>query len=120
MAGESMTTNPVMREAIAAYDWGSTVIGSPDTWPQSLRAVLALVLLTAFRQGDGVVVEVADFGGWKPRALQQAQRGYGLPLVRAFSDGVEIERGAEDTRVRLVTVPDADSAAPAPSETALR
>ncbi len=58
-------------------------------------------LLTAIQQSGGTVIEIEDFGGWRPASDEQVQRGYGLPLMHAFADGVEIERTAGGTRVRL-------------------
>jgi PAS domain S-box-containing protein len=31
-----------------AFDWSKTSIGSPDTWPQSLRSVVSIILLSDF------------------------------------------------------------------------
>jgi len=30
------------------FDWSQTVVGSPDTWPQSLRTVVSIILLSDF------------------------------------------------------------------------
>jgi PAS domain S-box-containing protein len=37
-----------MSEIVRAYPWAETQIGTPDTWPQSLRTALGIVLRSAF------------------------------------------------------------------------
>ena len=52
--------------------------------------------------GDNVLVEISDDGlGWDVRGTNEMQRGYGLPLMHALTDGVDIERSPSGTRVRL-------------------
>src|SRR4051812_48693190 len=35
-----------MRELVRTFDWSKTPLGSPETWPQSLRTTVSLVLDT--------------------------------------------------------------------------
>jgi serine phosphatase RsbU (regulator of sigma subunit)/anti-sigma regulatory factor (Ser/Thr protein kinase) len=51
------------------------------------------------REDGEVVVEVRDRGRW--RKSSEADRGRGIPLMRALMTDVEIERGAEGTTVTL-------------------
>ena len=75
------TSNTTMREAIDAFDWGSTSIGSREAWPLSLRTILDLVLNTSFPMlvmwGPELVqiynaAYVPIFGDKHPTALGQA------------------------------------------------
>jgi CheY-like chemotaxis protein/anti-sigma regulatory factor (Ser/Thr protein kinase) len=50
--------------------------------------------------GDGVTVEIRDFGQWHAGAATDG-RGFGLPLMRAFADTVDVERTPFGTRVEL-------------------
>jgi CheY-like chemotaxis protein/anti-sigma regulatory factor (Ser/Thr protein kinase) len=49
---------------------------------------------------DSVTLEVRDFGTWHSDAAVEG-RGFGLPLMRAFADAVEVERTPFGTRVEL-------------------
>jgi PAS domain S-box-containing protein len=51
------------------------------------------------REDGEVIVAVRDRGRW--RKGSDADRGRGIPLMRALMTGVEIERGAEGTTVTL-------------------
>ncbi|CAN5496720.1 hypothetical protein BH10ACT11_BH10ACT11_20770 [soil metagenome] len=53
----------------------------------------------AKRDGDAVVVEVGDYGQWRPP--RHGSVGRGLVLMEELTDGVDIERGALGTTVRL-------------------
>jgi CheY-like chemotaxis protein/anti-sigma regulatory factor (Ser/Thr protein kinase) len=53
------------------------------------------------RSGDAVTVEIRDFGQWHSDTASEG-RGFGLPLMRAFSDGVDVERTPFGTRVELL------------------
>jgi PAS domain S-box-containing protein len=37
-----------MGQLIRAFDWSSTALGSPETWPQSLRLTLSMILASKF------------------------------------------------------------------------
>ena len=50
--------------------------------------------------GDAVTVEIRDFGQWHSDTASEG-RGFGLPLMRAFADAVEVERTPFGTRVEL-------------------
>jgi anti-sigma regulatory factor (Ser/Thr protein kinase) len=50
---------------------------------------------------DAVTVEIRDFGAWHRDAAVEG-RGFGLPLMRAFADAVEVERTPFGTRVELL------------------
>ena len=61
------------------------------------------ILLSAQHEADGrIAMEIEDFGGWGKDDATPEQRGYGLPLMHAFADTVDIERTVAGTRVRLV------------------
>ena len=49
---------------------------------------------------DAVTVEIRDFGQWHSDTATEG-RGFGLPLMRAFADAVEVERTPFGTRVEL-------------------
>jgi CheY-like chemotaxis protein/anti-sigma regulatory factor (Ser/Thr protein kinase) len=49
---------------------------------------------------DAVTVEIRDFGTWHSDSAVEG-RGFGLPLMRAFADAVEVERTPFGTRVEL-------------------
>ena len=49
---------------------------------------------------DAVTVEIRDFGSWHSDVAVEG-RGFGLPLMRAFADAVEVERTPFGTRVEL-------------------
>jgi CheY-like chemotaxis protein/anti-sigma regulatory factor (Ser/Thr protein kinase) len=50
---------------------------------------------------DSVTVEIRDFGAWHSDVAVEG-RGFGLPLMRAFADAVEVERTPFGTRVELL------------------
>jgi CheY-like chemotaxis protein/anti-sigma regulatory factor (Ser/Thr protein kinase) len=50
---------------------------------------------------ESVTVEIRDFGAWHNDAVVEG-RGFGLPLMRAFADAVEVERTPFGTRVELL------------------
>lgn len=50
---------------------------------------------------DSVTVEIRDFGSWHSDVAVEG-RGFGLPLMRAFADAVEVERTPFGTRVELL------------------
>jgi CheY-like chemotaxis protein/anti-sigma regulatory factor (Ser/Thr protein kinase) len=50
---------------------------------------------------EAVTVEIRDFGEWHRDDAVEG-RGFGLPLMRAFADAVEVERTPFGTRVELL------------------
>jgi CheY-like chemotaxis protein/anti-sigma regulatory factor (Ser/Thr protein kinase) len=50
--------------------------------------------------GESVTVEIRDFGQWHSGTASEG-RGFGLPLMRAFADAVDVERTPFGTRVEL-------------------
>lgn len=50
---------------------------------------------------DSVTVEIRDCGTWQNDVAVEG-RGFGLPLMRAFADAVEVERTPFGTRVELL------------------
>lgn len=42
------TATPTMRSRVDAFEWSGTPLGARDTWPQSLRTAVDLVLSSAF------------------------------------------------------------------------
>ncbi len=50
---------------------------------------------------ESVTVEIRDFGEWHSDIAVEG-RGFGLPLMRAFADAVEVERTPFGTRVELL------------------
>jgi CheY-like chemotaxis protein/anti-sigma regulatory factor (Ser/Thr protein kinase) len=65
------------------------------------EAVPEAIALHAHVDGADAVVEITDRGVWSSDKRDAEQRGYGLPLMHALADGVEIERTRAGTRVRL-------------------
>jgi len=49
---------------------------------------------------DAVTLEIRDFGQWASDTAVEG-RGFGLPLMRAFADAVDVERTPFGTRVEL-------------------
>jgi len=48
---------------------------------------------------DWLVIEVVDFGSGITPAGRDARAGFGLPLIGALADSVEIRTGREGTRL---------------------
>jgi anti-sigma regulatory factor (Ser/Thr protein kinase) len=46
-------------------------------------------------------IEVGDRGGWRPAPEDPGHRGRGLLLLSQLTDGHDVERGDDGTRVRL-------------------
>jgi len=46
-------------------------------------------------------IEVADRGGWRPAPADPGHRGRGLQLLAGLTDGHDLQRGPEGTRVLL-------------------
>lgn len=59
-----------MGEHIRNHDWASTALGAPETWPQSLRAVVALMIRTS----------QPSYLSWGPHQICLYNSGY-LPIV---------------------------------------
>ena len=61
-----------------------------------------MVQIAGWLQDDKVIVDIEDQGGgWDVESVDRVQRGYGIPLMHALSDAVDIARSAAGTRVRL-------------------
>jgi anti-sigma regulatory factor (Ser/Thr protein kinase) len=52
-----------------------------------------------------VVITVADHGRWRPLSTAPANRGRGMPLMRALTHSLEIDRTRTGTRVTLTSRP---------------
>ncbi len=63
------------------------------------------IAVTAHADDGDVIVEVTDRGSWQFDKRDSAQRGYGLPLMHAYADVVDVERTRAGTRVRLSARP---------------
>ena len=50
-----------MGERMAAYDWASTPLGPPDAWPQSLKAVVRILLTSRYAMWMGWGPELTFF-----------------------------------------------------------
>ncbi|HWC86072.1 MAG TPA: SpoIIE family protein phosphatase [Solirubrobacteraceae bacterium] len=55
--------------------------------------------LRAERAGEEIVLEVRDYGSWREPLGDRG--GWGLRIIRAVCDEVEVERGVTGTRVRM-------------------
>ena len=53
----------------------------------------------AVREGDELLIEVGDFGAWRPP--RGGSGGRGLALIEQLTDSLEIERGIAGTTVRM-------------------
>ena len=78
---EVPAVNALMRDAVARYDWSRTTLGPMESWPQSLRTVLGVVMDTPFAMlimwGPDLIQMYNDgyipiFGDKHPRSLGQA------------------------------------------------
>ena len=45
---EGFPDGGIMGECVRAYDWAATPLGPAETWPQSLRTSLSIMLNSAF------------------------------------------------------------------------
>ena len=59
-----------------------------------------LIRLSIERELRGLVVTVEDFGRWRS-FVKREERGRGIDLMRAFSDGVQIKSRQDSTAVVL-------------------
>jgi two-component sensor histidine kinase len=50
---------------------------------------------------DRLVVEIADFGSGMTTPARSSRAGFGLPIIAALADSVEIQTGALGTRIVL-------------------
>ncbi len=81
---------------IAARDWSATSIGPIETWPQSLKSALALVLLSPVPivmlwGEDGIMLyndAYSDFAGGRHPNLLGSKVREGWPEVADFNDNV--------------------------------
>ncbi|MBJ8337646.1 SpoIIE family protein phosphatase [Antrihabitans sp. YC3-6] len=62
------------------------------------------VTVTAVATVDELRFTVSDTGTWKEQAADPGYRGRGLPMMRALTDEVTIERSDAGTTVRMSTV----------------
>ena len=53
-------------------------------------------------RGGEIVLKVLDFGTWKPPSADNPFRGRGIPLMRAVSDRVRLDKAASGTTVEMV------------------
>jgi anti-sigma regulatory factor (Ser/Thr protein kinase) len=120
--------SPLQIEVPATADRLSEIRGRLSAWlhsagiPESLSADIVLAgneactnsAEHAYRGGDAgpmrvearicggeIELRVADFGTWKPPE-DSPFRGRGIPLMRAVSDRVELDRSATGTTVEMV------------------
>jgi anti-sigma regulatory factor (Ser/Thr protein kinase) len=62
-----------------------------------------LITVEVGERRDGrVVVTVTDRGRWRPVPDDPGHRGRGIAMMRAVTDQVDIDHGADGTTVRLV------------------
>ncbi|MBV8355989.1 MAG: serine/threonine-protein phosphatase [Candidatus Eremiobacteraeota bacterium] len=59
-----------------------------------------VLIVTAERDEASLRLEIQDFGRWRPRQRRE-DRGRGLPLMRALTDGLEIRSNHAHTSVRM-------------------
>lgn len=80
--------NPVMRAEIEQYDWSRTPLGSADTWPDTLKTVLGVVLDTAFPMlimwGPDLIQVYND--GYIPIFGDKHPRSLGAPARDCWAD----------------------------------
>jgi anti-sigma regulatory factor (Ser/Thr protein kinase) len=62
-----------------------------------VHAAESAITLVAVRRGEEIAVTVSDFGGWR----EPERRGYGLRLMRALMDEVEVLPGKDGTTVHM-------------------
>lgn len=75
-----------MGELIRSYDWSKTAIGSPDTWPQSLRSVVDIMLDSPF----------AMYIAWGSECIQLYNDGY-RPILGATKHPHALGNGSRET-----------------------
>ncbi len=81
---------------IASFDWASTSLGPLDTWPQSLKTAVSILLhspvpIVLLWGEDGVMLyndAYAVFAGGRHPALLGSEVREGWPEVAAFNDNV--------------------------------
>ncbi|OBK31101.1 stage II sporulation protein E [Mycobacterium asiaticum] len=52
--------------------------------------------------GDVIRARITDTGSWKPPAADPGNSGRGLPLMRAMSESMEVERSGDGTTIEVV------------------
>ena len=53
-------------------------------------------------RGGEIVLTILDFGTWKPPSGDNPFRGRGIPLMRAVSDSIQLDRTSSGTTVEMV------------------
>ena len=83
-----LPTHGAMAGKIAAFDWAATPLGPIDTWPQSLRTTLALMLDSRFAMclcwGPDLTLFYND--AYAPVLGAKEERALGQPLKEIWSD----------------------------------
>jgi PAS domain S-box-containing protein len=85
-----------LAEIIAAFDWGATSLGAIDSWPQSLRTTVALILrspipIVTLWGEDGIMIyndAYSEFAGGRHPQLLGSKVREGWPEVADFNDHV--------------------------------
>lgn len=63
------------------------------------------ILVDANHDCGQIVVDVADYGVWRPPPTQPSTRGHGLPIMRAVSAGMNVMSSPQGTTVRMTFDP---------------
>ena len=63
-----------MGALMRAHDWSATPLGPPETWPQSLRTVIRILLTSRYQMWMGWGEELSFFynDAYRPNAWRQA------------------------------------------------
>jgi serine phosphatase RsbU (regulator of sigma subunit)/anti-sigma regulatory factor (Ser/Thr protein kinase) len=93
-----------LREAgVAPNDENEIVVACGEACANVVQHAYAaapgVVELEATRVGDSIEVSVRDQGGWRPAADRGG--GWGLSLIEALMDSVDVQRAPDGTEVRM-------------------
>src|SRR5689334_2116629 len=75
-------------QLIRSYDWKSTPLGRPDTWPQSLRSALSICLHSSFPTAIywGPELRLLYNDAWATIPAERHPWALGRPAAEVWSD----------------------------------
>jgi len=76
-ASDFLAGGGVMGARVRAHNWSASSLGSPETWPQSLRTALSIMLNSAF----------PSYLAWGPDLISFYNDAY-IPIMEDKPDGL--------------------------------
>ena len=84
-------------------DWADLTVAAQEACTNAIQHAYgpgsAEFVLYARHVGDEVIIGVHDQGGW--RTQRGSNRGRGMPVMRSFTDAVEVQSDSTGTNVEL-------------------